>query len=502
MLPAVRVGEILYASQHRPDTRIYRVVQGIVWLFIVASIAMVFVELTFGVPPGFQSSMRALDRVILVVFGIDVILKVGTFRPPELDVFVGSGLWRLRRHVIGRLRFMMRPLMLIDIITLLALLPALRALRVLRLLRLLSGARFFRYSNPILGVLRSFAENSLLYQGTFGFLMIVVIMAGSSLYLVEGGQNEHISSVADGIWWAIVTITTVGFGDITPVTLGGRIIAGIVMVLGMFSLALFAGIVGSSILNIMIRLREEQFRMTTHTNHVIVCGYDAGARMLLNSMLEEGFGRTEKEIIIFAPFERPVDLPDEFVWIRGDPTKESELEKVKVGHADAILVVGQRSQSISEADATTILTLFTLRAYASKAKLNERRQRPIYIVAEILDAENVAHAYAAGANEVIETTRLGFSLMAHALNAHGSGEVLGSVASTSAASIYVGRAPPGENARYGDVARQLRDEHGITVLGLRDTTTGALKLSPPDDTVLDADQGIVYLAQKPVLVPV
>ncbi len=495
----MRLGELLYASQHRPSTRIHRVTQGVVWTFIVLSIALVAAELTLEVPPWLHDVFVAIDHVTLVVFGIDLALMVGTFRPPELDVFKGSALWRVQRHVIGRLRFMLRPLVMIDVITLLALVPALRVLRVLRLLKLLNGIRFFRYSNPILGVFRSFAENKLLYQGTLGFLGVVVIAAGGSIYLLEVGHNDDIKRLQDGIWWALVTVTTVGFGDIAPKTPEGRIVAGVLMVCGMFTLALFAGIVSSTILEIMMRLREEQFRMTAHTNHVIVCGYDAGSRMLLESLMEEHVVGEDREVIVFAPYERPTDLPDEFVWIRGDPTKESELEKVKVAHADAIIVVGPRSKTIVEADATTILTLFTLRAYAAKTKLEERRKKPIYIVAEILDAENVAHAYAAGANEVIETTKLGFALIAHALTAHGSGEVLGSVASASAASIYVGRAEFASGTSYGEVAARVRSEHGVTVIGFRDTATGELVLSPSDDTTLAEGQALVYLGNRSVL---
>ncbi|MEQ9495597.1 MAG: ion channel [Deltaproteobacteria bacterium] len=495
----MQFGELLYASQHRPETRVHRVTQGIVWAFIGVSIALVAAELMFEVPARLHTWFYWVDRATLVVFGIDLVLMVGTYRPPELDVFNGSPLWRLRRHVIDRVRFLFRPLVMIDVITLLALVPALRALRVLRLLKLLNGVQFFRYSNPILGVFRSFAENKLLYQGTLGLLGVVVIAAGGSIYLLEVGQNDSIKTLQDGIWWALVTVTTVGFGDIAPKSPEGRIVASVLMVCGMFTLALFAGIVSSTMLEIMMRLREEQFRMTTHTNHVVVCGYDAGSRMLLESILEEKIVQSDREVIIFAPYERPPDLPDEFTWIRGDPTKESELEKVKVAHANAVIVVGQRSKSIGEADATTILTLFTLRSYAAKTRLEERRKKPIYIVAEILDAENVAHAYAAGANEVIETTRLGFSLMAHALTAHGSGEVLGSVASASAASVYVGVTPIEPGAKYGDVAQRVRREHGVTVIGVRDMETGALVLSPTDDTALSPGQAIVYLANQPVL---
>lgn len=498
MTGAVPTDSLLYDAHHRPGTRAYRIAQGIIWVSIGIAMLIMLAEVSIEIPESAKPYFLLLDRIILVVFGVDVVLQVATYRPPELQVFRGSEAWRLQMHIWGRVRYLFTPLVMIDVITVLALVPALRGLRALRLLRLLKGVRFFRYASPVRDVVRSLGENRLLYQSTFGIFLGVVALSGMSLYFIEGGENPGVQSVGDGIWWSLVTITTVGFGDVTPVTAAGRVLAGVVMVFGMFTLALFAGLVSSTILTIMFRLREEQFRMSTHVNHIIVCGYDDGSRLLLDSILDEQTG--EQEVLLFAPRERPTDTPSEFQWIRGDPTKESELDKVKLAYADAVIVVAARDKSVQEADATTILTLFTIRAYVAKQKVNERRERPLYIIAEILDAENVEHAHAAGADEVIETTRLGFSLMAHSVKAHGSGQVMSSVASAGAASIYVGRAPLTGTAAYGDVQQEIHQRHGVTVMGVKDER-GQLVLNPPDETPIEPGTPIVYLASREVLDP-
>lgn len=100
--------------------------------------------------------------------------------------------------------------------------------------------------------------------------------------------------------------------------------------------------------------------------------------------------------------------------MQGDPTKESELNKVRIDRAAALVVAGARHVSPQQADAITLLTLFTIRSYLKAQRSAKRRFHPVYVVAEILDSENVDHARTAGADEVIETRRLGFSLLAHA----------------------------------------------------------------------------------------
>ncbi len=184
--------------------------------------------------------------------------------------------------------------MLVDIVAVLALFPELRGLRVLRLLR---TTRIFRYRNPFAIVMQTLEENGLLFGFAFSVLGVTTLLGGVSIYLIEAKQNPSIESVLDGIWWALVTITTVGFGDITPVTLLGRIVGGVLMVAGMFTLALFAGIVSSSLVSGMLSIREEQFRMSDYVNHIVVCGYDESTHLLLET-LKQGTDLTKNRVVV------------------------------------------------------------------------------------------------------------------------------------------------------------------------------------------------------------
>jgi len=491
-----RVFGTVHAAFHQPNTRAYGVLQGSVGLLILLSIVLLAVEPI--VPQQHQGNLQNVDLGILVLFSLELVLRLASVRPPELEVVHHAPLGRLRAHIMVRVRHALLPLVLIDIVTVLALVPALRGLRAIRMLRLLRSIRVFRYANPFTSIIHALEQDRLLFTFAFGVLATEVAVGGTSIYLIERADNAQIQSLADGLWWAIVTITTVGFGDITPVTGLGRVVAGFMMVGGMFTLALFAGIVGHSLLSAVLSIREEQFRMSNHVNHVIVCGYDSGTHMLLEVLRTE-IDPSQVPTVIFANQDRPAEVPPEFFWVQGDPTKESELDKVNVAQASAVVVAGSRSAAPQASDAMTILTMFTIRSYLRKSHVD--RRRPLYMIAEILDSENVGHARTAGADEVIETRRVGFSLLAHAVTYHGTADTLSRVVIGGAHNLYVGNLPIRLEAQepFRDVMRKLKlAERGVLVIGVR-SKDGSERLNPPDDHAIDSDTLLLYLAERRVL---
>jgi len=493
------VPDLLHRAFHEPGTLVYTVTERVVWVFIVLSVALFAVDLQVATGTELHRALWAADGMLLLGFAVELILRVGSYRAPELALFRLSASARLRFHLTGRLRFLLRPLQLADLLTVLALVPALRGLRAIRLLRLLRSAGVFRYSHPLRGVSRAFQDNILLYLVGFGLLMTATIIGGLSIFLIEAEANPAIATVGDGIWWAIVTLTTVGFGDITPVTPLGRVVGATLMVAGMFTLALFAGIVGHTLLNAVLSIREEQVRMMGYYDHVVICGYDAGTLMLLDAIAGE-INLNKRQVVIFAPQPRPMEVPPHFAWIEGDPTKESALGKVRLTHASTVLVVGSRTAVPSDADARSILTVFTIRSFLAQAELVGERKAPLYVVTEILDAENVDHARTAGADEVIETTRLGFSLLAHTITQPGTAAMMSVLGLKSSQNIYVGSIPdevtvPGT---FQDVAQAVRDATGVLVIGLREPT-GQDTLNPTAETPVSPGSAVVYLAPEAVL---
>ena len=496
---ADRTPDVLYAAFHRPDTRSYRVVDAVVWGLIVLSIGLLLAEPFLG--PELEELAQAIDLGILILFAVELALRVITYRPPDLDLFVRPPLGVVRTHIVSRLLFLFRPTQLIDLLTIVAVVPALRGLRALRLLRLFRTVRVFKYGSPFRGLRRAFEADRLLFVFAFSLLGLQTILGGASLYLVERDHpHAQVTSLVDGLWCALVTLTTVGYGDFAPVTDLGKGIAGALMIGGMFTLALFAGIVGHSLLNAVLSIREEQFRMSGYVKHVVVCGYERGGELLLRT-LEEELDLEQQRVVLFANRPRPPEVPPEFLWVEGDPSKESEMPKVRLSHAKSVIVVGSRHVSPSQADAQTILTIFTVRASMRKIAAKHRRKSPLHVVAEILDSENVRHARAAGADEVIESQRLGFSMISHTVRYPGVGDLTSQVVSSGAASFYVGEPPAGldDDITFGELSQAVREQTRALVIGVRDPATGTQHINPPDDLVVGSQMQVVYLAEAPTL---
>lgn len=496
----MKLGAWIHDAFHRPTTTAWRRVNALVWILILLSTGLLVVDLLLPEVHELRGWLQRADDVILGIFVLELLLRVGSFRPKGLDFWKLTPVSRLQLHVVGRLRFCLKPMILVDILTVMGSVPVLRGLRALRLLRLLRSNQILRYANPFGGIARAFEENRLLYVFGLSVLGMAVLLGGLSFYLTEHAHNDKIQTLPDGMWWSIVTITTVGYGDLTPVTGVGKVVAGTLMVIGMITLAMFAGIVGSTLMGSVLSMREESFRMSNYLDHIIICGYEPGARMLLDT-LEQELDLEAHTVVIFAPYERPADIPPEFMWVQGDPTKESELGKVRLPYADAAIVVGSRQEMPQHADGRTILIAFTLRRFLKQqGETMRHRKHPLYIVAEILDAENVEHARTAGADEVIQTTRMGFSLLAHAVEVHGTATLVGELADVSGNSLFVSRVPTDlpEPMTFRSVSQALKDQHGVLVVGIRRPGQEDL-LNPSDDLVLERDHAVIYIATGPVL---
>lgn len=496
-----RLEALIYAAFHQPQERIYDIVQGIIWALIFLSIAMLVAEGFVDEESMVGDILRIADLSLLVVFAAEYVLRVGSYRPPALQVFRTGPFVRLRTHVLARVRYALQPMLLIDLLAVLAVFPEMRGLRALRLLRLLRTIKLFPYHNPFATIFQAFEENSLLFVFGFTVLIFETMLGGVSIYLLEGGENPDINTMLDGIWWALVTITTVGYGDIYPSTTLGRIVAGGLMIGGMFTLALFAGFVGSSLVNAMLNIKEEQFRMGDYVNHVVVCGYDDSTRLLLDVISKE-LDTDETRVVVFEDSERPRDLPAGYLWVQGDPTKQSELDKVRITHARAVLVVGSRDIPPPTADARTILTTFTIRAYMREnANQIKGRRAPLYIASEILDSENSDHARTAGADEVLETRRVGFSMLAHAVRYHGTADAMSRVLLSGSYNVYAGMIPdpPEEPMAYGKllVRMQLTKQGGL-VIGVHPPGEDEV-FNPPRSMMIPPETQILYLAEEPIL---
>ena len=121
-----------------------------------------------------------------------------------------------------------------------------RALRLLRVFRIFKLANFLKEGKVISSALKASQAKITVF---LVFILLMVTILGSIMYMVEGGQDSNFTSIPRSIYWAIVTLTTVGYGDIAPQTELGQFLASIVMIMGYAVIAVPTGIVSAEMVN-------------------------------------------------------------------------------------------------------------------------------------------------------------------------------------------------------------------------------------------------------------
>ena len=198
-------------------------------------------ETVDGLAVRYDPYFRAFNIFSVAVFSIEYLLRL--WSAVDIPMLSRMKPWK------ARLRFASRPIMLIDLFAVLPfyfswLVPVdLRVLRVLRLFRLL---KLVRYS-PALQTLGRVIENE--YRALLGALLIILVLllfASTAAYFLEReAQPDKFGSVPAAAWWALATLTTVGYGDIVPVTPLGKMLGGVVMLLGVGMIALPVAIIAT-----------------------------------------------------------------------------------------------------------------------------------------------------------------------------------------------------------------------------------------------------------------
>jgi voltage-gated potassium channel len=188
-----------------------------------------------------------LEMISVVVFTIEYLMRIWT--APEDPTVTRGRLW-------GRISFALRPMMLIDLISFapayIAIFIPFIDLRFLRLVRLLRLLKIARYSPALSTLMQVLAEERRALYGTLLLLLCAMVFAAAAMHVVEGGNphaNAAFQTMPDSMYWAITTLTTVGYGDVTPTTELGHLIAGITMIVGLGLFALPVGIVATGFVN-------------------------------------------------------------------------------------------------------------------------------------------------------------------------------------------------------------------------------------------------------------
>ena len=223
-----KLHEIIYEA----DTPAGKLFDVVLLIAILASIVLVMLESIKSLDERFHDFLNISEWIITILFTIEYILRIITVQKPMKYITSFFG-------IIDLLSTIPKYLSMIFVGT--HALVALRALRLLRIFRILKLARYLGASNQLASAIKA----SKAKIAVFLFAVVIAsIIFGTIMYLVEGEENGF-TNIPKSVYWCIVTLTTVGFGDIAPQTPLGQLIATIIMILGYGIIAVPTGIVSA-----------------------------------------------------------------------------------------------------------------------------------------------------------------------------------------------------------------------------------------------------------------
>jgi voltage-gated potassium channel len=244
-------------------------------------------------------------------------------------------------------------------------------------------------------------------------IFLVAIVAAAGITLFEYASNPQFASFGDGLWWAVVTIATVGYGDKVPTTCAGRVIATIVMFAGVALFSFFTASIASLV--ITTRMKEGKgLSKIGFKNHVAILGWNSSGEKIIASILEELIQQNKSLVLVN---QMPPEVMEQIIlrfhglqikFVYGDITDELVLNRANLRFAYAAMIIPDESAGMAEkADERTVLATLSVKSIEPRVR----------VISHILNAGNEAHLRRANADQVVKSDQFsGFLLGAHVIS--------------------------------------------------------------------------------------
>ena len=302
-------------------------------------------------------------------------------------------------------------------------------------------------------------------------IVVTALVGRTAAMLVERSENADLRTISDAVWWAFVTLKTVGYGDRVPTTLAGRVIGVGLAFAGVVLAALLTGRIASAWVERSLREGRGMTDLSQLKDHFVICGWKGALDALLRDLVAIDPSLRSEPFVIIASVDPDkveavrgqADLR-ELHFVSGDPLEEAVLARANVRQARRILVLADDTgtQSPAETDARTVMTVITVAELAP---------RPTS-APELLDPKYQKQLEAAGADEMILTQHNSRVLLANAAVGTGisgifyalmTGESGGGLITASFSPEFVGRP-------FCELRKHYLDADGSLLVGLVENT--------------------------------
>jgi voltage-gated potassium channel len=315
-----------------------------------------------------------------------------------------------------------------------------------------------------------------------------VLLGGFTFFFIECGKNQSIHNPFDAIWWVIVTMSTVGYGDIYPSTTAGRVVGIFMMFIGVAFMGTLSATIASSIIGRDIKGGLGLLSVDVR-DHVVVCGWNHQASRLIEDMMED-LEENDRYLVILANLpSKPIEH-ERITFVKGDCTNEVDLRRANIAEARTALVLSDTSNgSLDSADARVILTTLAI----------ETIKPEIYTRAEVINSKNAFHLKNAHVDEIIPGGEFSGRLMAKTAVSPGLSQVISEILTPNVGSDLF-KIPISEiwhGKSFDDCMLHLRKSESPIIL-IAIERNKKVFVNPGTDFVIEpGDNAIIISKQKP-----
>ncbi|WP_028950838.1 ion transporter [Sulfurihydrogenibium subterraneum] len=379
-------------------------------------------------PPDLHSFLQDFEEITLLFFAFEYILRwwvisdffqdfktsLSQHKEKNLKAYINAFLYALK----VKLKWMLKPLSIIDLIAILPIFRPFRAIRIVQLLRIL---KIFRYSSGLKSVFQALKEQGFIF--VFSTLMIFLNITVFSIivYIYEyNAKNDAFKSLLDALYWGAITSFTVGYGDITPITDTGKIIASFMTFINIVLVSVLTAGFSVSFINRLLELKEGEVKMRDLENHIVICGYNETSEEILENIISLEIDKERPVVLITNHDKKDLDINLSYIiYKKGDFIKEDILMDVAINKASDVVIVGEKLPHLTDRDidARTALAgmlIKTLNPYArlyvevlldEDAEIFRKRlgTKDILIHGQILGKIMFSSLLNPGATQLIET---------------------------------------------------------------------------------------------------
>jgi voltage-gated potassium channel len=287
----------------------------------------------------------------------------------------------------------------------------------------------------------------------------VVFLSSLVVYLIERRVNEGFITFFDSLWWTIVTVSTVGYGDRLPVSIGGRIAAIITIFVGMAIMGTVTGRIASFLMERQMKAENGLLDYESLRGHFIICGWKREMERALYGILDANPGLSPPEIVLINKAgKEPVNLIrsdprlNGIKYVNGDFVEERDLIRAGIKGAARVLVLSDylTKGDLQQIDSKTVMAVMSVKNINKKA----------YVCAELLDTKFEKYLRLSHCDEILLSRSFSRSILASASAGSGLSHVISALLDgTGGTSLATLDIPPGfEGRTYQELKYHFREQ--------------------------------------------